>query len=102
MQASWHGSALVCSVAMRKKINEGGGRAKVAQPLPNGKSVIFTLKDMATMFRVTIRTIYNWMDDNRFSYIKIGSKTYVTEIQLKEFLANHEVKSFNVGRTSKW
>ena len=86
---------------MRKNILEHDGGAKVAQPHANEKRV-HTLKDMASMFRVTVRTIYNWMDDSRFSYIKIGSKTYVTEIQLQEFLTNHEVKSFKVGRTSKW
>ena len=59
---------------------------------------IYTLKDLAKMFQVTVRTVYNWMDDSRFSFIKVGSKTYVTEQQLQEFLSKHEVKSFKVGR----
>ncbi|NQU33120.1 MAG: helix-turn-helix domain-containing protein [Bacteroidetes bacterium] len=59
---------------------------------------IYTLHDLAEMFQVTIRTIYNWMDDNRFSFVKVGSKTYLTEQQLQEFLTNHEVKSFKAGR----
>lgn len=74
------------------------GSDQVAQPLTEKKRV-YTLKDMASMFQVTIRTIYNWMDDNRFSFIKVGSKTYLTELHLQEFLSNHEVKSFKVGRT---
>lgn len=65
------------------KFNEGKG--------------IYTLKDLAKMFQVTIRTMYNWMEQNRFSFVKIGSKTYVTEEQLQEFLKKHSVKSFNVG-----
>jgi excisionase family DNA binding protein len=59
---------------------------------------IYTLKDLAKMFQVTVRTVYNWMDDSRFSFIKVGSKTYITEQQLQEFLSKHEVKSFNVRR----
>lgn len=60
---------------------------------------IYTLKDMATMFSVSIRTIYNWMDDGRFSFVKISSKTYVTEAQLQEFLTTNTVKS---GRRFSW
>jgi hypothetical protein len=36
------------------------------------------------------------MDSFKFSYVKIGSKTYVTEEQLQELLANHQVKSINM------
>jgi len=60
---------------------------------------VYTLKDMATMFKVSIRTIYNWMDAGRFSFVKIGSKTYVTEAQLQEFLTTNTVKS---GRRLSW
>lgn len=93
----WHGYAIVCAYAMRQKSFEHDGGAKVAQPHANGKSVLYTLHDLAEMFQVTIRTIYNWMDAGRFSNVKVGSKTYVTEIQLQEFLANHQVKTFKNG-----
>lgn len=63
---------------------------------------VYTLKDLAQLFQVTVRTIYNWMDASRFSFIKVGSKTYVTEQQLQEFLTNHEVKSFKAGRRLAW
>ena len=80
-----------------KKINfPGTGGAKVAQP-PTDKRV-YTLKDMANMFNVSLRTIYNWMDQGRFGYVKVGSKTYVTEIQIEEFLANHQVNKVNFWR----
>ncbi len=77
---------ILCNMNILKndlKFNEGKG--------------IYTLKDLAKMFQVTIRTMYNWMEQNRFSFVKIGSKTYVTEEQLQEFLKKHSVKSFNVG-----
>ena len=70
--------------------------AKVA--LNHADFRVYTLKDMATIFHVTSRTIYNWMDDKKFSFVKIGSKTYITEKQLEEFLTNHQVESYNVER----
>lgn len=78
-----------------KTIFSGSGESQVIQA--QIKTRVYTLQDMAEMFHVTIRTIYNWMDDFRFSYVKIGSKTYITEEQLKEFLDNHQVKSINVN-----
>ena len=83
---------------MKQKSFEHDGGAKVAQPHANDKR-IHTLKDMATMFQVTVRTIYNWMDDGRFSFVKIGSKTYVTEAQLQEFVTTNTVKA---GRRISW
>lgn len=73
--------------------------AKVAQAHAAFK--VYTLKDMAEIFHVTSRTIYNWMGDNRFSFVKIGSKTYVTERQLQDFLNNHLVESYNLERRVK-
>ena len=81
---------------MERKIFSGTGGAKVAQP-PTDKRV-YTLKDMADMFNVSLRTIYNWMDQCRFGYVKVGSKTYVTEKQLEEFLANHQVNAVKQWR----
>lgn len=56
-------------------------------------NAIYSIDDMADMFNVSLRTIYNWMDQCRFGYVKVGSKTYVTERQLEEFLANHQVNA---------
>lgn len=93
----WHGFPIAICTAMNNtvKIREGG--AKVAQPLAELRR-FYTLHDMSKMFSVSLRCIYNWLDQQRFSFVKIGSKTYLTERQLQEFLANHQVKSFNVGR----
>lgn len=83
---------------MEKQITPSDGGAHVA--LPHAEQKVYTLKEMATIFSVSLRTIYNWMEEFRFSYVKIGSKTYVTEKQLQEFLANHQVKMYNTeGRT---
>jgi excisionase family DNA binding protein len=81
---------------MKNYFKNGKGGAKVAQP-PTEKRV-FTLNDMADMFSVSLRTIYNWIDQCRFGYIKIGSKTYVTEKQLEEFLTNHQVNAVRTWR----
>jgi excisionase family DNA binding protein len=59
---------------------------------------MYSLDDLAKMFKVTKRTIYNWKEDGRLPYVIIGSKTYVTEAQLQKFLAEHEVKPVMRGR----
>lgn len=56
-------------------------------------NAIYSIDDMANMFNVSLRTIYNWMGQCRFGYVKVGSKTYVTERQLEEFLSNHQVNA---------
>jgi excisionase family DNA binding protein len=73
-------------------------KLKHEEQTSKNRSVIYTLKDMANMFHVSVRTIYNWIDDGRFSYVKVGSKTFVTQTQLDEFLQANEVKPFKVGR----
>lgn len=80
---------------MKNTFQSDGGH-KIAQT--HAALRVYTLQDMSEIFHVTLRTIYNWMDDNRFSFVKIGSKTYVTEKQLQEFLDNHQVESYNVER----
>ena len=59
---------------------------------------MYSMDDLAKMFKVTKRTIYNWKEDGRMPYVIIGSKTYVTEAQLQKFLAEHEVKPVTRGR----
>lgn len=59
---------------------------------------VYTLSELAKLFKVTIRTIYNWKERGILSCTIIGSKTYVTKIQFQEFLSFHEVKSINHGR----
>jgi len=59
---------------------------------------MYSMDDLAKMFKVTKRTIYNWKEDGRLPYVIIGSKTYVTEAQLQKFLAEHEVKPLNNRR----
>ena len=59
---------------------------------------MYSLDDLAKMFKVTKRTIYNWKEDGRLPCVIIGSKTYVTEDQLQKFLAEHEVKPVMRGR----
>jgi excisionase family DNA binding protein len=76
---------------MFDKNTPSDGGAHVTQP--HAEQKVYTLKEMATIFSVSLRTIYNWMEEFRFSYVKIGSKTYVTEKQLQEFLTNHQVES---------
>lgn len=59
---------------------------------------VYTLDDLAKLFSVTKRTIYNWKDEGRLSFTCVGSKSYVTSAQLNEFLSQNEVKSLNARR----
>jgi hypothetical protein len=59
---------------------------------------VYTLNHIACFFHVTLRTIYNWRDRGILPCTVIGSKTYLTEAQLQEFLKNHEVKPVYNGR----
>lgn len=69
------------------------------QSTPKQKELkVYSLEELANIFSVTKRTIYNWKDDGRLPFVCVGSKTYITEIQLQEFLSRHEVKPFNNRR----
>lgn len=59
---------------------------------------VYTLDELADVFSVTKRTIYNWKEEGRLAFVCIGSKTYVTQAQLDEFLQANEVKPFKGGR----
>ena len=54
---------------------------------------IYSVSDLAKMFKVTERTIFNWKERVNLPVTIVGSKTYVTEKQLLEFLEKNEVKS---------
>ena len=56
------------------------------------KTKLYTFKDLAEMFQVTQRTIYNWKDNGTLPFTQIGSKIYLTQEQLDELLEHHQVK----------
>lgn len=73
---------------------------QMLQESRNAKSElkVYSLNDLAKFFGVTTRTIYNWKDEGRLPLTIVGSKSYMTEEQLQEFLSKNEVKPFNSGR----
>lgn len=72
-------------------ITQAGNSDKITQ-------MVYTLDEVAKLFSVTKRTIYNWKDEGRLPLTIIGSKSYMTNSQLQSFLAVNEVKPFKVGR----
>ena len=80
-----------------------GGQERILQLLIDNQklspkqTIVYSIDDLAKLFSVTKRTIYNWKDEGRFDYVVIGSKTYVTEDQLNKFLNNHAVASCRRG-----
>jgi hypothetical protein len=67
---------------------------------PEQPMKVYTLNQVAKTFNVTVRTIYNWKEQGMLPCTIIGSKTYVTEAQLQNFLAEHEVKPLMRGRVA--
>lgn len=55
---------------------------------------IYTLQELAKLFSVSVRTIYNWKDAGRLPYVSVGSKTFVTNDQVIQFLSENSVKTF--------
>ncbi|MGQ8336274.1 helix-turn-helix domain-containing protein [Sunxiuqinia sp. A32] len=59
---------------------------------------VYTITEIANLLSVTNRTIYNWKEQGILPCTIVGSKTYITQKQLDEFLSLHEVKPVNRGR----
>jgi len=80
------------------------GQEKILQMISGVQSkaskenAIYSIGDLAKMFKVTPRTIYNWKEQGIISFTQIGSKTYMTSSQLERFLSQNEVKSLKVRR----
>ena len=80
------------------------GQRQIIQMLKKGGNTnsealkVYTLDELAKFFSVTKRTIYNWKDEGRLPFTSIGSKTYVTSVQLAQFLKENEVKPIRSGR----
>lgn len=84
-----------------KKLKEG--QEQILQVLKHSTTIteelkVYSLDELAKFFGVTKRTVYNWKDQGRLSLTIVGSKSYMTEDQLQEFLTKNEVNPFNGGR----
>ena len=47
---------------------------------------VYTLKEVADIIKVTRRTLYNYIKDNKLKAVKIGKHWRVSEQSLQEFL----------------
>ncbi|WP_321289395.1 helix-turn-helix domain-containing protein [uncultured Sunxiuqinia sp.] len=65
---------------------------KKGQSAKSKSQDVFTLAQIAEKFSVSIRSIYNWKEQGILPCTVVGSKTYVTQKQLDDFLSQHEVK----------
>ena len=73
------------------------GQEKILQMLQESRNAkselkVYSLSDLAKFFGVTTRTIYNWKEEGRLPLTIVGSKSYMTEVQLQAFLEKYEVK----------
>lgn len=51
---------------------------------------MFSLQDVADIMGLTYRTIFNYKKQGKFKTVKIGTRVYVTEEELKKFLAGNQ------------
>lgn len=88
-----------------KKLEEGQKqilqRVEGMQKNVSKTKEIYTIDDLAKMFKVTSRTIYNWKEQGILSFVQIGSKTYITGGQIEELLSNHMVKTVKMWRAQR-
>lgn len=47
---------------------------------------VYTLEDLEEMFKVTRRSLYNYIKDGRLKANKVANKWIVTDEQLQEFI----------------
>lgn len=47
---------------------------------------VYTLEEVSELLKVTVRTLYNYIHDDRLKATKIGNKWIVTESNLKDFI----------------
>jgi len=52
----------------------------------------YTCKEIAKMFRVSLRTVYNWIYSGRLPAIKIGRDYRITDDDIKQFEDNSRKK----------
>jgi excisionase family DNA binding protein len=67
----------------------GGGAAPPAldpdpQPLTDP---FYTPKEVAAMFKVTLRSVYNWLDAGKLQGYRVGDLWRITPEQIESFLA---------------
>ena len=79
------------------------GQEQILKMLTQKRSVknelkVYSLDELAVFFGVTKRTIYNWKDEGRLPLTIIRSKSYMTELQLQDFLSANQVKPFKTRR----
>lgn len=51
---------------------------------------VYTLDEVSELLKVTIRTLYRYIDDNKLKASKIGNKWIVTDENLKAFIKGQE------------
>jgi len=53
---------------------------------------IYTLEEVAQVFKVSLRTVYRWVESGQLKASKLGHKTYrVFEADLINFMKDHRI-----------
>ncbi len=58
------------------------GNCQVTGKLGKEKSILYDLVDLAQIFKVTTRTLFNWRAKGLISFVNFGGKLYMTHEML--------------------
>ena len=51
---------------------------------------LYTPKEVAKLLKVSLKTVYNWIEEGRLKAVKIGHFWRVSETELNRLLKGHE------------
>ena len=52
---------------------------------------LLTIKETASYLRVSVSTLYRWINFKKIEYIKLGSRVMFSEESLNEFIKNNTI-----------
>jgi len=53
---------------------------------------LLTLKQISSMYGIKLPTLYWWLRQKKFSYLKINKLIFVRESEFQEFLSQYEIE----------
>ncbi|DAB12856.1 MAG: helix-turn-helix domain-containing protein [Acinetobacter sp.] len=54
---------------------------------------LLTIKETACYLRISISTLYRWINQKKIKHIKIGSRVLFSQDDLKEFINNNTINT---------
>lgn len=61
------------------------------------RKTLFRVQEVAVIFSVTPRTVYNWIDEGVITSLKVGGARFVTRESLSEVLNRSDSDDIGIG-----